>query len=77
MVMEGVKREAEAPSWQEPVAKKPRLPSGPVVWWVRNDLRLEDNPVVRMATGEAFTDGVTCSPVFIFDPRFLDRSPLS
>lgn len=47
---------------------------GPVVWWVRNDLRLHDNPVVRMAAGVALCDKRPFQPVFVFDPRFLDRS---
>ena len=51
---------------------KRRRPTGPVVWWARNDLRLEDNPIVRTAVGEALLDGRCCAPVFIFDPRFLD-----
>lgn len=59
---------AAAPPW-----KKPRN-AGPVVWWMRNDLRLQDNPVVRAAVAEALTDQRPLLPVFIFDPRFLDRS---
>mmetsp|Transcript_47006 Transcript_47006/g.134494 ORF Transcript_47006/g.134494 Transcript_47006/m.134494 type:complete len:650 (+) Transcript_47006:86-2035(+) len=47
---------------------------GPAVWWARNDLRVEDNPVLRMAAAEAALDGRSFSAVFIFDPRFLDRS---
>ncbi|CAJ1378860.1 unnamed protein product [Effrenium voratum] len=60
---------ALAPAW-----KKPRV-AGPVVWWLRNDLRLEDNPVARAAVAEALTDQRPLLPIFIFDPRFLDRSP--
>ena len=48
---------------------------GPVVWWLRNDLRLADNPVLRAAVGEAFTDGRKCCFVFIFDARLLASSP--
>ncbi|CAK9000908.1 unnamed protein product [Durusdinium trenchii] len=59
---------ALAPPW-----KKPRS-AGPVVWWMRNDLRLQDNPVARTAVAEALTDQRPLLPVFIFDPRFLDRS---
>eukprot|EP00438_Fugacium_kawagutii_P029617 Skav202660 [mRNA] locus=scaffold1791:178401:204621:+ [translate_table: standard] len=70
---------AVAPAW-----KKPRS-AGPVVWWVRNDLRLQegrrggdgcgemDNPVARAAVSEALTDQRPLLPLFIFDPRFLDR----
>jgi len=48
--------------------------AGPVVWWARNDLRLGDNPILRTAVGEAFTDARHFVAVFIFDPRFLDYS---
>nr|QDO16359.1 cryptochrome DASH [Lingulodinium polyedra] len=60
---------ASAPAWKRPRAE------GPVVWWLRNDLRLEDNPVARLAAGEALVDGRAGAAIFIFDPRFLDRSP--
>mmetsp|Transcript_86454 Transcript_86454/g.252989 ORF Transcript_86454/g.252989 Transcript_86454/m.252989 type:complete len:681 (+) Transcript_86454:46-2088(+) len=60
---------ARAPPWKQPSS------TGPVVWWLRNDLRLEDNPVARLAAGEAQLDGRPCASVFVFDPRFLDRSP--
>jgi len=56
-----------------PPMKRARA-NGPVVWWARNDLRLEDNPVLRTAIGEAFTDARKCAHVFVFDPRFLDKS---
>jgi len=70
----------------EPVTKKQRtetqeeprdIPkmSGPVVWWVRNDLRVQDNPVVRAVDGAALSDARPFVAVFVFDPRFLDRSP--
>jgi len=49
--------------------------TGPVVWWLRNDLRLSDNPVARLAVGEAFVEGRPCLPVFVLDPRFFDASP--
>lgn len=49
-------------------------PAGPVVWWARNDLRLEDNPVVRTAVAEAFTEGRRCAQVVVLDPRYFDRS---
>jgi len=58
-----------SPPW-----KKPRV-NGPVVWWVRNDLRLQDNPVCRAAVAEALTDQRPLLSLFIFDPRFIDRSP--
>lgn len=66
----------------EPAAKRLRttpadvpVMTGPVVWWVRNDLRLQDNPVVRMAAGVAQCDQRKFVAVFVFDPRFLDKSP--
>eukprot|EP00928_Gymnodinium_smaydae_P071708 TRINITY_DN55212_c0_g1_i1.p1 TRINITY_DN55212_c0_g1~~TRINITY_DN55212_c0_g1_i1.p1 ORF type:complete len:569 (+),score=90.01 TRINITY_DN55212_c0_g1_i1:54-1760(+) len=62
----------------EAVAKKPRtvpVSKGPCVWWVRNDLRLQDNPVVRLVVGAALVDQRPFLGVFCFDPRFLDRSP--
>eukprot|EP00928_Gymnodinium_smaydae_P026776 TRINITY_DN20921_c0_g1_i2.p1 TRINITY_DN20921_c0_g1~~TRINITY_DN20921_c0_g1_i2.p1 ORF type:complete len:569 (-),score=75.95 TRINITY_DN20921_c0_g1_i2:229-1935(-) len=62
----------------ESVAKKARtvpVSKGPCVWWVRNDLRLQDNPVVRLVVGAALVDQRPFLGVFCFDPRFLDRSP--
>ena len=71
----------------EPVAKRLRLSeaeekarviptsSGPCIWWARNDLRLQDNPVLRCVTGAALSDNRKFAAVFCFDPRFLDRSP--
>jgi len=35
---------------------------------------LQDNPAVRAAVAEALTDQRPLLPVFIFDPRFLDRA---
>eukprot|EP00927_Polykrikos_kofoidii_P086969 TRINITY_DN989_c0_g2_i1.p1 TRINITY_DN989_c0_g2~~TRINITY_DN989_c0_g2_i1.p1 ORF type:complete len:576 (-),score=75.93 TRINITY_DN989_c0_g2_i1:126-1853(-) len=49
--------------------------TGPCVWWARNDLRLHDNPVVRLVVGAALCDNRPFMGVFCFDPRFLDRSP--
>ena len=59
---------ALAPPWKRPRA------TGPVVWWLRNDLRLRDNPVAREAVAEALTDQRALLSVFVFDPRFLERS---
>jgi deoxyribodipyrimidine photo-lyase len=62
----------------EPVAKKARCvegSKGPCVWWVRNDLRIQDNPVVRLVVGAALVDQRPFVGLFCFDPRFLDRSP--
>ena len=58
----------------EPAAKRPRAMPGPCIWWVRNDLRLEDNPVVRAIVGPALGDPRELAAVFVFDPRLLDRS---
>mmetsp|Transcript_38481 Transcript_38481/g.107223 ORF Transcript_38481/g.107223 Transcript_38481/m.107223 type:complete len:718 (-) Transcript_38481:27-2180(-) len=60
---------ARAPTWKQPSA------TGPVVWWIRNDLRLEDNPVARLAVGEALVDGRPGAAIFVLDPRFIDHSP--
>jgi deoxyribodipyrimidine photo-lyase len=39
------------------------------IWWLRNDLRLSDNPALRAAAGaEALV------PVFVLDPKLLRRS---
>jgi len=56
-------------------ARKVAVSTGPCVWWVRNDLRLQDNPVVRLVVGAALCDKRPFCAVFCFDPRFLDRSP--
>jgi deoxyribodipyrimidine photo-lyase len=46
------------------------------VWWVRNDLRLQDNPALRAVVGAAWVDQPRdFAAVFCFDPRFLDKSP--
>lgn len=57
------------------VLDAPSVSKGPCVWWVRNDLRLQDNPVVRLVVGAALCDQRPFIGVFCFDPRFLDRSP--
>nr|QDO16457.1 cryptochrome DASH [Crypthecodinium cohnii]USW07798.1 cryptochrome DASH [Crypthecodinium cohnii] len=62
----------------EPATKKPRnvqVSKGPCVWWARNDLRVQDNPVIRLVCGAALVDGRPFVGVFCFDPRFLDKSP--
>eukprot|EP00929_Paragymnodinium_shiwhaense_P112512 TRINITY_DN80772_c0_g1_i1.p1 TRINITY_DN80772_c0_g1~~TRINITY_DN80772_c0_g1_i1.p1 ORF type:complete len:585 (-),score=120.36 TRINITY_DN80772_c0_g1_i1:99-1853(-) len=66
----------------EPCTKRARMAprvipvsSGPCVWWVRNDLRVQDNPVVRVVVGAALCDQREFCAVFCFDPRFLDQSP--
>merc|ERR1719230_184068 len=66
---------AEASVTESHVLPVPPVMKGPVVWWVRNDLRLQDNPVVRLAAGVALSDKRNFQPIFVFDPRFLDRSP--
>jgi len=45
--------------------------SAPIIWWVRRDLRLADNPALAAALARA--DAVL--PCFVVDPR-LTRSPL-
>jgi len=56
----------------EPAAKKPRVMSGPCVWWVRNDLRLQDNPALRAVNGAALVDKRNFVCVYVFDRRNLD-----
>lgn len=57
----------------EPTQKKAKV-MGPCLWWARNDLRIQDNPVLRLVTGAAHNDSRPFAGIFIFDPRFLDRS---
>ena len=70
----------------EPAAKRARTggavearvvptSAGPCIWWARNDLRVQDNPVLRAVVGAALADRRPFTAVFCFDPRFLDRSP--
>lgn len=65
-------------SGEEPALKKARViptSTGPCIWWARNDLRVQDNPVLRAVVGAALADRRNFAAVFCFDPRFLDRSP--
>lgn len=57
----------------EPVAKKPRV-MGPCVWWVRNDLRIQDNPALRAVNGAALVDDRKFVAVYCFDRRSLDHA---
>jgi len=62
----------------ETAAKKARITptsAGPCIWWARNDLRVHDNPVMRLVVGAALQDDRPFAAVFCFDPRFLDKSP--
>lgn len=47
-----------------------------IILWMRNDLRLHDNPVLHWAAKQAVSSKVTKEvlPVFCFDPRFYDRT---
>ena len=38
-------------------------------------MRLEDNPVLRLAASEALLDGRGFAAVYVLDPRFFDASP--
>ncbi len=40
----------------------------PAIWWIRRDLRLEDN----QALAEALAQGGPVIPLFVLDPRLLD-----
>lgn len=42
-----------------------------VIWWIRRDLRLSDNPALQAA----LRHGVPILPVFIIDPHLLERTP--
>ena len=39
---------------------------GPVIWWIRRDLRLRDNPALAQAI--ALAKGAGVIPVYILDP---------
>jgi len=39
------------------------------IWWIRRDLRLHDNP----AFYSALTEGKVVLPVFVLDPRLLNK----
>ena len=39
------------------------------IWWIRRDLRLEDNP----ALSSALAEGKGVVPVFILDPHLLEK----
>lgn len=41
---------------------------GPVIWWIRRDLRLGDNPALLRAIAAAETRGTGVVPVYIYDP---------
>ena len=44
-----------------------------VILWLRNDLRMHDNPVLSWATKNA-RPGTQVLPVFCFDPRFYTKA---
>lgn len=41
-----------------------------VIWWIRRDLRLQDNPALNMALAQS----TNIVPVFIFDTQLLDKA---
>src|SRR5918997_6647202 len=43
------------------------LDSSPVLWWVRRDFRLADNPALQAA----LTEGEGVLPLFVLDPVLL------
>ena len=47
--------------------------SAPVVWWIKKDFRLSDNPALRAA----LASGETVLPVFLFEPVLLDGDETS
>jgi deoxyribodipyrimidine photo-lyase len=44
-----------------------------VILWLRNDLRLHDNPVMNWAAKQK-VEMKEVLPVYCFDPRFYDRT---
>lgn len=44
--------------------------AAPTIWWVRRDLRLDDNPALRRAVD----DGESVLPLFVLDPVLLARA---
>jgi len=44
-----------------------------IILWLRNDLRLHDNPVLNWAASQAKLAYKEVLPVYCFDPRFYDR----
>ncbi len=47
--------------------------SAPVLWWIKRDIRLADNP----ALSAALASGETVLPVFLFEPILLDSEETS
>ena len=43
-----------------------------IILWMRNDLRLHDNPVLNWVTKQAKNVNKEVLPVYCFDPRFYD-----
>jgi deoxyribodipyrimidine photo-lyase len=44
-----------------------------IILWLRNDLRMHDNPVLNWAASQPKLAYKEVVPVFCFDPRFYDR----
>ena len=44
-----------------------------VILWMRNDLRLHDNPVLHWVTQQPSVKRLEVLPVYCFDPRFNTR----
>ena len=43
-----------------------------VIWWIRRDLRISDNPALKAAADS----GLPILPLFIIDPKLFDNAPL-
>ncbi|MEO0743160.1 MAG: deoxyribodipyrimidine photo-lyase, partial [Bacteroidota bacterium] len=43
----------------------------PILWWLKQDFRLADNPALRAALAEAETRRTTVLPVFCVEPTIL------
>lgn len=50
-------------------------PTGSVIYWYRNDLRLHDNPSLQRAITVARQQGVPLQPVFVHDPGQQRETP--
>ena len=44
-----------------------------VILWMRNDLRIHDNPVLHWAVSQKRVKHLEVIPVFCFDPRFNEN----
>lgn len=75
--MASLAKDRQPPPQEERQAKKQRTDfAQPTleVGWLRNDLRLYDNPVLHEIASAAKSKGLPSLLIYIFDPRFYDES---